>query len=511
MEQGPFRSRWLRLLPPIVLLLILWGSRLPALEAFPLHNDEGLHLTRAIEVWRLHPFWEINDGKIINYWLIALFYPQHAPVFVGRIATMFVALIGLAAAYALIDGLFGALPAVLAGLMWIASPYLFLYERFAFSDPEAGALIVLTMLCSVRLARAGRRRDALLTGLALALAALFKLTAAPFALMVALVVAFGRHVAWPRKLTNFIIVAVVVLACFAVPVIYLQLHGGGFGIALGWIVGSQPGRQAAFGANLVRLWEQLIGFGSVAWAMLLGVGLVGMLTSPPNRGVLSEFGEGESRGKYIRLNQLLVIAAFLPLAVIVIFGAEVMPRHFVVALPLALTLGGAGLGLLIERLNHTELRYGAASLITLVLLIGIVPFALQAYADPGDLPLPAAERAQYVTDHSAGFGLREAVIDFPHTVSDHSAEIVASMFPDSCRRAQFYDLMYYNLLCADGQGIKEIRTALAERGSVFVLAEKPPIGLTLSDVDAKATKIAAYPRPGESPETASVTLWRLDR
>ena len=45
----------------LVLLLVLWGTRLLALEALPLHNDEGLHLTRAVEVWNGHPFWQISD------------------------------------------------------------------------------------------------------------------------------------------------------------------------------------------------------------------------------------------------------------------------------------------------------------------------------------------------------------------------------------------------------------------------------------------------------------------
>src|SRR6266481_5995099 len=87
-------------------LMILWATRIEALDQFPLYNDEGLHLTRAVQVWHLHPFWEINDGKIINHWLIAAFYPQNAPDFVGRIATVIVAVIGLAAGYTLAYALF---------------------------------------------------------------------------------------------------------------------------------------------------------------------------------------------------------------------------------------------------------------------------------------------------------------------------------------------------------------------------------------------------------------------
>jgi hypothetical protein len=71
------------LLLPTALLLVLWMTRLGALDLLPLHNDEGLHLTRAVEVWNGHPFWAISDGKIVNHWVIAAFYPQHAPAFAG--------------------------------------------------------------------------------------------------------------------------------------------------------------------------------------------------------------------------------------------------------------------------------------------------------------------------------------------------------------------------------------------------------------------------------------------
>jgi len=30
------------------ILLILWATRVSSLDALPLHNDEGLHLTRAV-------------------------------------------------------------------------------------------------------------------------------------------------------------------------------------------------------------------------------------------------------------------------------------------------------------------------------------------------------------------------------------------------------------------------------------------------------------------------------
>jgi hypothetical protein len=121
-----------------LLLLILWLSRLPGLKVLPLHNVEGLRLTHAVEVWNLHPFWEIRDGKIVNHWAIALFYPQNAPVFAARIATIFVSVIGFAAGYALTRRVFGVSDALVAGVLWIAC-HLFFIERLALSDAEAGA------------------------------------------------------------------------------------------------------------------------------------------------------------------------------------------------------------------------------------------------------------------------------------------------------------------------------------------------------------------------------------
>ncbi len=135
----------------IGLQLLLIVSGMPGLQALPLHNGEGLHLTRALHVWRDHSFWDISDCKIINQWLIALFYPQNAPIFVGRIATVFFALPGLTAGFSIVQRWFGAAAGVIAVVLWLARPYLFFYERLALSDAEASALIVVAIWAALRL------------------------------------------------------------------------------------------------------------------------------------------------------------------------------------------------------------------------------------------------------------------------------------------------------------------------------------------------------------------------
>jgi len=201
----------------------------------------------------------------------------------------------------------------------------------------------------------------------------------------------------------------------------------------------------------------------------------------------------------------------VPLLSILLLGRDVQPRHFVVALPGFLLLGGAGIGLALERwVKSQTVRQVATVGFAALLVIGLLPFAQIAYTAPGDLPLPPLMRTQYIIEHSAGFGLREAVQAFPFTLTD-DLPIIASMFPDSCRRANFYATDDRVLECTDAPGVDRIEAALAERGAVYVLTETSPlIGVDVTTLDAHVTRIAGYPRPGETEANAAVVLWRLD-
>ncbi|MCS7069977.1 MAG: hypothetical protein NZM00_00610, partial [Anaerolinea sp.] len=455
---------------------------------------------RAVEVWNGNPFWEIRDGKIINHWLIAAFDPRHAPDFVGRIATVLVGAIGLAGSVALTGRAWGATAALLAGALWIASPYLFFYERLAFSDAEAGAWIVVALAAALRFNVSGRLRHAGLAGIALTLAGLFKFTALPFALLTGLTVLLPPPLPGsPRppqlraRLIALAIMAGIGAAAFAVPVLVLLLRGAGlFDIAAGWIgAGSTAGGTFGPLSNLERLIVVLLTFGSPLWSAALIVGL----------GALIVFTPGGRR---------LTLYAALPLAAIIILGREVLPRHYVVALPLALTLGGAGLAILIRR---TPARLLMTAAVISALAIGFAPFALVSYCDPAAAALPQPVHAEHISDHSAGYALREAV----RSLSMHvpvDAHVIGSFFPDSCRRANFYAVPGYALICTDAPGIPAIEAALTASGTVFVLTDSAPIiGLDVPAFAAEhglnVERIAAYARPGDAEPT--VVLWRIAR
>lgn len=476
----------------IALLLLLWATRWLALDALPLHNDEGLHLTRAVAVWDGHPFWAIGDGKIINHWPIAALYPQTAPVIIGRAATVLVALLGLSAGYALLWRWFGRWAALLGGALWIASPYLFFFERLALSDAQAGALVVVTLWAALGFARTGALRDAILTGLALGAATLFKFTAAPYALGVLLVVTLAGEQPARTRWRGLIAIGLVGAACFALPLAYLLAKGGDFAVAFGWLGGSAAENGAL--DNVARLWAQLTGFEGDVWAALLIGGLALFAALRPGG----------------RAGVVLFLSWALPLLLIVLLGSDVRPRHFVVALPLALALAGAGLGAALARLPARVAWIGGALAVGL-LAVQAGAFVREATQAPGEASLPAELRAEYVTQHSAGFGLREAMHALPHTVGDTNVPVVGSMFPDSCRRANFDAPDGYVLRCGTAPGLEMLEAALVESDVAFALVERAPIGLDMAALEMPVEQVAAYPRPGEAVESASVTLWRVER
>ncbi len=484
--------------PAFFLLLLVFLTRLIALNAFPFHVDEGIHTRWAIEVWHGHLFWNISDAKIIAHWPIAAFYPQNAPTFVARFPTVLIGLLGLSAAYAFVLRLFGRRAAVLAGVLWIVSPYLFFYERLALMDAEIGDLGVLALWASVILARRGRVRNAILAGVTLALAILFKLTAVVFVPMVALIPLVNSRYSVGRRLKLAVVAGLACAACFVVPLAYMLLKAENFFDVPRQFISTSGGGSGGslveqFIANLDKLWLQLIGFGQPLWVIALLIGLL----------LLPIFGG--------RWGRLLLLAGGLPLVIILVIGKTVYPRYYVAVLSVSLVLAGSGLGLVVDRLSSPRYRWTLVSLITLALLLGGLPFMFTAYSDPANLPLSDAMREQYFNGPSAGFGLREAAQSLPDVVTRSDIQIIASMRPDSCIQANYYASDGYTLTCADAPGRGVMTAALSNDGAVYVLTDHAPIiGVDVSTLDAQATRLAVYPRPGETDDTATIVLWLLE-
>jgi 4-amino-4-deoxy-L-arabinose transferase-like glycosyltransferase len=476
------------------LLTVLWGTRLWRIEQIPLHVDEAIHIYTAFMNWEGHLFWRIRTGKLLGYWAIAAFYPQNEMVFVSRIATLFVVLIGFAAGIALIRRLFGTRAALIGGVLWVCSPYVFFLERFALMDAQIGATVVLAAWAALELTQRFRWRWAVLTGLLMPIPILYKISAAPVVGMVGLILLFAGTLSLKDRIRSLLIIGVTTALIFVPPALYVLPRSADqpWLADLGALDTQGSSVFEKFSGNLDRLWQALTGFENQVWPLLLGLGLLLLVLLRPKRGLF------------------WVGIAALPALVVMVLGEGVFLRYFQVSMPFLLLLAGAGLAVAIERFSKG--RQALTGLIVAGSLLASVPFAWSAYYDIQHIRLPLLMHEQYLSEHSAGFGLKEAMEALPTTQANPEIPVIASMFPDSCRRANLYAVSGHVLTCVNAPGLPEIEAALATQGEVYVLAESTPlIGVDVRTLDALATQIAAYPRPGESADDASVVLWHLTR
>jgi hypothetical protein len=206
--------------------------------------------------------------------------------------------------------------------------------------------------------------------------------------------------------------------------------------------------------------------------------------------------------------QTLIIGAMVPFGIMLLLGREVLARHFVVALPLLMVTAGCGLGAGLNRIRSRASRGMAAGFGAAALLMGAAPFFLIAYDDPASLPLPADVRYEHISHHPSGYGLREAMRSLDQWVTRPDVPVIGSLFPDSCRRANF-EAETIRLVCTDAPGTALIQAALAEHGAVYVLTDSAPlIGLDVTALNRPVTQLAAFPRPGD--DVPSVVLWLIE-
>lgn len=484
-----------------IFLLGMFSSRLINLTALPLHMDEALHLTRAVEVWNGHPFWQINDGKIINHWLIALFFPQTSPVFVARIATVLVVMLGYAGALRLAHLLGGERAMWVVGLLWLMTPYLLFYERISQSDAQAGAWVTLSILFAVMQGQDRRVFSVILSGLTLSIAILFKFTAAPYCLTVAFIMLVVNRQPFAQRIQELMLIAGLVLTGFIPPMLYVWLKGDDFfRVALEWVgiggqsVSSISGSALAWN-NLLRFWQQLIGFGEWAWVgiAVLGVGLI----------AVALWGN--------RAQRLILVAVLLPLSIMIVVSKVIYPRHFVVTFPLIWVMAAVGWSLMLNKLSAViPLSVGYGGLGVACALLG-AGFMLRLLTDPTQAKVPVIVQQEFFSSHSSGYGLREAMDTLPSLV-DASYPVIASMFPPSCRRANFYAVQGFELICTDAPALERLDQELQHYGRVYVLTEqRGEIGATpemLQEVGA-VTLLQEFDRPYQ--DNPAIGLYQLDQ
>ena len=393
-------------------VLLLYGAtRLWALTALPVFLDEAYHIEIARLVWDLQPFHAASDGRLLNVWWMALFWPFQAGVWVSRAAHVLGAMVGLAALLALVrEGLDWRM-ALVAGVLYIFTPLVFFYERMALADSLSAAAVTVGVLFGWRAARRETGWGwAALSGLALAAAVLVKLSNVVF-VGVPLAVAVSQMGArrWQR-------LGVVTLISLSVWVGVLTSAAG----VLNGIGGSDMGLDLLFGKTAtdgLGLPGYLPVSGPLVWARV-----VGMMSWPVLAvlGILVVVGWLNVNGRLTWLATMIVLPT---VGVLVVRTAPgfIETRFLPVYVPLIMVGVAGGLQWLVAKLPNRT----AVGLTVFVLAMVGLPGGLfmgQAYADPAELPLMDRDQWQYVRGWPSGYGfaaVRQAaeVVGGPMTVA----------------------------------------------------------------------------------------------
>jgi 4-amino-4-deoxy-L-arabinose transferase-like glycosyltransferase len=152
------------------LILAYWLTRLFRLDHFPIFSDEGIYIHWAKTAWHdaTWRFISLTDGRQpLQTWATIPFlklFPDNALIG-GRLFAVSAGFIGMLGMMVLTAYLYGRRAAYFAGLLMVATPYFFFYDRLALADSAVTAGTIWMLFLAFLLARTRRMDVALAFGI----------------------------------------------------------------------------------------------------------------------------------------------------------------------------------------------------------------------------------------------------------------------------------------------------------------------------------------------------------
>ncbi|MBI3764335.1 MAG: glycosyltransferase family 39 protein, partial [Chloroflexi bacterium] len=410
-------SSRLRRWPELCLVLTFCALRLRHLLALPGFFDEAIHIRWAKLVWAGQFSLAAADGRLLNVWAYALFFPFEAGLWIARNVEVLLATLGFAALMTAGRRLFSRRVALIAALLYAIIPLAFFYERMALVDPFAAPLVSLTLLAVV--VGLQLRRDDPATGrwlaaaglllAALLLTKLTNLLFAPLPLLAALILSSRDNRRRAAREVILIYTVAAVPVGVVVGALRLVAHSD-LGLAL---VSTRTAPAPILGrltANAASLYDFARAYLGWPVMLMIAAGFIAALLSRD------------------QARWLVLTAAAPPLGALLAGTNVVESRFLVPVLPLLALMAGWGTAEALEKIssltqkpntNYTNnshisrnpwrIQWVMAAVGSIaVLASGPARFLWLAWDRPGELPLAAPDRFEYVEGWPAGFGIREA-------------------------------------------------------------------------------------------------------
>lgn len=364
-------------------LALYLATRVLSLGALPIFLDEAVHLQWAERLYNegrlLRP---AGSGRLLAVAVYGLALPFEDRLFAARLLASLAGASTLLAAMVLARRLFGGVASVVAGVLYIFSPFALVYDRLALSDGFLSAAIASLMLAAAAIAV---RPDAIAPRAAAAvlivLAVLAKVSALFFLATLPLGVWALAHDRF-RALRSaaFSIAAGLLLAS---PMLWFFARNSGE-IASQHIV-DPAASGSIFAATLLDMRE---------WALSYFTAPV-LLAAAASIALLRD-------GRSLWLAGSVV----LPFALFALFSQPWSARYVLPTLPPLLILIAGGVQSLVSRLRPAP-RTATALALALLALFPSLSFDRYLLVDPWRAPFPADDRRQFVTGWPSGYGVRE--------------------------------------------------------------------------------------------------------
>lgn len=502
----------------VVLLWGLWAVRAHNILAMPIFVDESLHMIRAQLVFQ---FTDAKASfllaKLLLYYYLGLFDPQDVGgAWLSRQAITLLAPLSAALSYRLAVMMFkkpeiGIITIVLGSIL----PFYLFFDRMALADPFALVFCVVAAMAAYRLAKHPSNRLAYLTGLALGLAMLAKLTSAPLIVMPPLAAYLFGGWRWADYWRYGWRVAVVIGLCLLPSLTYMVYQeinppdNKVEAVEQDLFTPAERDRVDQVVHNVEKYIEATRAMFTDPLLLLMIAAITWQTIRTPRHAL------------YLLAFTILI---WVP---ITLTSARPSTRYLVNGVPGVLVLAAAGIYSWYELLNAQQTntrnlaRVALAGAVILLVLWGRqgTTFVTTMWDEPEALAVADRDIWEYYQNTAAGYPLQEVAIDvqkLPH-LADHPTgqPIPIAGFVGSCHALRWYlpaesgialDCPYWQWSpdIADAV-LQEWEARVQAAGEWYFLSDaEQPMGV--QSLDLNFEKIEDYPRPHDG---IIVTLYKV--
>jgi hypothetical protein len=157
------------------LLLLFFLLRLHNIGALPVFYDEAAHIRWAKLVWVGQRWNVLSEGKLLQIWLLAAFWPFAGALWLSRTAMVLSNVTGLAVLMRVSKELGAAEGGWVALGLYSLTPFVFFYDRMAFTEPMQTAVLAAIMFTSIKTINSRGKKWPVLTGIFLFLLVMTKI------------------------------------------------------------------------------------------------------------------------------------------------------------------------------------------------------------------------------------------------------------------------------------------------------------------------------------------------